>query len=168
MNTGKKKTSIKDYQKALSSFSKAMKYFHKGDFDKAKPALEDFIKSHSEEKELLDRARLYLDIIQARGEKESIPLKSFDDYYQQGIFLLNQGRYEEALDLFKKANKKKAKQAKVYYALASAFCLMDDKDKCIANLRKAKELDEFYGILAQNETDFDVFREDEEFNSLFE
>jgi len=168
LDTEKKKTSINDYQKALSSFSKAMKYFHKGDFDKAKPALKDFIKSHSEEKELLDRAKLYIDIIQGREEKESIPLKSFDDYYQQGIFLLNQGRYEESLELLKKANKKKAKQAKVYYALANVFCLMDQKDKCIANLRKAMELDEFYGILAQNETDFEVFREDEEFNSLFE
>ncbi len=159
---------MNDYQKALSSFNKAMKYFHKGDFDKAEPSLKDFIKSHSEEKELLDRAKLYLDIIQARGEQESISLKSFDDYYQHGIFRLNQGRYEEAIDLFKKANKKKAKQAKVYYAIANAYCLMDEKDKCIANLRKAMELDEFYGILAQNETDFDVYREDEEFNSIFE
>lgn len=159
---------MNDYQKALSSFNKAMKYFHKGDFDKAEKSLKDFIKSHSEEKELLDRAKLYLDIIQASGEQESISLKSFDDYYQYGIFRLNQGRYEEAIDLFKKANKKKAKQAKVYYAIANAYCLMDEKDKCTANLRKAMELDEFYGILAQNETDFDVYREDEEFNSIFE
>jgi len=159
---------MNDYQKALSSFNKAMKYFHKGDFDKAEQSLKDFIKSHSEEKELLDRAKLYLDIIQASGEQESISLKSFDDYYQYGVFRFNQGRYEEAIDLFKKANKKKAKQAKVYYAIANAYCLMDEKDKCIANLRKAMELDEFYGILAQNETDFDVYREDEEFNSIFE
>jgi len=159
---------MNDYQKALSSFNKAMKYFHKGDFDKAEQSLKDFIKSHSEEKELLDRAKLYLDIIQASGEQESISLKSFDDYYQYGVFRLNQGRYEEAIDLFKKANKKKAKQAKVYYAIANAYCLMDEKDKCIANLRKAMELDEFYGILAQNETDFDVYREDEEYNSIFE
>ncbi|HZX10406.1 MAG TPA: hypothetical protein VFG01_05600 [Acidobacteriota bacterium] len=168
MDTEKKKTSMNDYQKALSSFNKAMKYFHKGDFDKAEQSLKDFIKSHSEEKELLDRAKLYLDIIQASGEQESISLKSFDDYYQYGVFRLNQGRYEEAIDLFKKANKKKAKQAKVYYAIANAYCLMDEKDKCIANLRKAMELDEFYGILAQNETDFDVYREDEEYNSIFE
>jgi tetratricopeptide (TPR) repeat protein len=168
LDTDKKKTSMNDYQKALSSFNKAMKYFHKGDFDKAEQSLKDFIKSHSEEKELLDRAKLYLDIIQASREQESFSLKSFDDYYQYGVFRLNQGRYEEAIDLFKKANRKKAKQAKVYYAIANAYCLMDEKDKCIANLRKAMELDEFYGILAQNETDFDVYREDEEFNSIFE
>lgn len=145
-----------------------MKYFHKGDFDKAKQSLEDFIKSHNKEKELLDRAKLYLDIIQARGKKDSIPLKSFEDYYQYGIFRLNQGRYEDALDLFRKANKKKAKQAKVYYAIADAYCLMGEKDKCISNLKKAVKLDEFYGILAQNETDFDELREDEEFNLIFE
>jgi tetratricopeptide (TPR) repeat protein len=168
LDTDKKKTSMNDYQKALSSFNKAMKYFHKGDFDKAEQSLKDFIKSHSEEKELLDRAKLYLDIIQASREQESFSLKSFDDYYQYGVFRLNQGRYEEAIDLFKKANRKKAKQAKVYYAIANAYCLMDEKDKCIANLRKAMELDEFYGILAQNETDFDVYRGDEEFNSIFE
>jgi len=166
--TEKKKTSMNDYQKALSSFNKAMKYFHKGEFDKAKKSLDDFVKAHSEEKELLDRAKLYLDIIQARGEKDSIPLKSFEDHYQYGIFRLNQGRFEEAIDLFQKANKKKSKQAKVYYAIANAYCLMEEKDKCISNLKKAVELDEFYGILAQNETDFDVFREDEEFNQIFE
>lgn len=159
---------MNDYQKAWLSFDKAMKYFHKGDFDKAKQLLEDFIKTHHQEKEFLDRAKIYLNIIQEREEKDSIPLNSFEDYYQYGIFRLNQGRFGEALDLFKKANKKKANQAKTYYAMANAYCLMDEKDKCIMNLRKAVELDKFYGILAQNEPDFDVFREDEEFNRIFE
>ena len=80
MNTEKKQTSKNDYQKALSSFGNAMKHFHKDDLDKAKQSLEDFVKSHSEEKELLDRAKLYLEIIKQRGIKDSIPLKSFEDY----------------------------------------------------------------------------------------
>ncbi len=168
MNTEKKQTPKNDYQKALLSFGKAMKYFHKDDFDKAKESLKDFVKSHSEEKELLDRAKLYLEIIKQRGTKDSIPLKSFEDYYQYGIFCLNQGRYEKAVDLFQKANKKKSKQGKVYYAIADTFCLMGEKEKCFANLRKAIKLDKFYAVLAQNEADFSVFMEDEEFKSLFD
>ncbi|MBD3414651.1 MAG: tetratricopeptide repeat protein [Candidatus Aminicenantes bacterium] len=168
MNKAKKKTSMDDYQKALSSFSKAMKFFRKQDFDKAKQSLDDLIKEHSEEMELIDRAKLYLEIIKHRKEKESPTLKSFEDLYQYGIFRMNQGKHEQALDLFQKANKKKPKQGKVYYAMADTYCLMGDKDKCISSLKTAIQLDEFYGILAQNETDFDVFEEDEEFNSLFE
>ncbi len=168
MNTEKKQTSKNDYQKALSSFANAMKYFHKDDLDKAKQSLEDFVKSHSEEKELLDRAKLYLEIIKQRGAKDSIPLKSFEDYYQYGIFRLNQGRYEEAIDLFQKANKKEPNQGKVYYAIANAFWLIGEKDKCMANLRKAIKLDKFYAILAQNEADFSEVMEDEEFSSIFD
>jgi len=159
---------MNNYQKALSSFSKAMKYFRKNDFDKAKQALENFIKDFNEEKELIDRAKIYLNIIEERSKGDSIPVKSFEDCYQLGIFRLNQGRYEEAIDLFKKANKKKADQGKVYYAIADTYCLMGDKDKCLSNLKKAVELDEFYGILARNEADFDVFKEDEEFKNFFE
>jgi tetratricopeptide (TPR) repeat protein len=168
LDTEKKKISTGDYQKALSSFSKAMEYFHKGNFDKAKQHLEDFIKTHGEEKEILDRAKLYLDIVKAREQKEDIPPKTFEDCYQYGIFRLNQGRYEEAIELFQKANKKKPKQGKIHYALADAYCLMGQKDKCLLNLKEAIKLDEFYGILAQNETDFDPFKEDEEFKSIIE
>jgi len=168
LNTEKKQTSKNDYEKALSSFGSAMKYFHKDDLDKAKQSLKDFVKSHSEEKELLDRAKIYLAIIKQRETKDSMPLKSFEDYYQQGIFRLNQGRYEEAIDFFQEANKKKPNQGKVYYGIANAFCLMGEKDKCMANLRKAVSLDKFYAILAQNEADFSEFMEDEEFSSIFD
>lgn len=168
MNTGKKKTSLDDYQKALSTFNKAMQYFHKEDFEKAKQHLEQFVESHSEEKELLDRAKIYLKIIQNREQKDPVSLKSFEDYYQYGIFRLNQGKYEEAIELFEKANKKKPNQGKVYYATADAYCLMGKKEECLKNLKKAVELDEFYGILAQNEPDFDEFEEDEEFKLVFE
>jgi TolA-binding protein len=54
------------FQKALASYSQAMKSFHSRDFDKAKELLEQFIDKFASEKEFVDRAKIYLTICDSR------------------------------------------------------------------------------------------------------
>ncbi|MFB0565634.1 MAG: tetratricopeptide repeat protein [Candidatus Aminicenantaceae bacterium] len=152
-----------DYDKVLLAYSTAMKAFHKGEFQKAVELLKTFLEKYCTEKELVDRAHIYLSICNERLEETSIKLKTFNDYYQYSIYKINSGEYEEALKLLKKAQELNPQEGKIFYLLADVYCLMGDTDNCLEHLRKAIQIDKNFKILAQNERDFESLREDKKF-----
>jgi len=164
----KEKEKIKkdDYQKALLAYNQAMKAYHKGEYEKASELLKDFLEKFSSEKELVDRVHVYLAISGARKEKEKVQLKTFNDYYEYSVYKINQGDYEEALKLLDKAYEMKPKEGKVLYLMADTYCLMEQAEQCLEHLKKAIQLDKFFGILAQNEGDFELLWEDKKFKLI--
>lgn len=157
-----------EYQKALAAYSDAMKEFHKGKFEKASESLENFLEKFPTEKELMDRAKIYISICEVRTKesKESFPLKTVEDYYQFGIYKMNSGDFEEALKSFEKALKMAPDDGKIYYSMADLCCLMGQTELCLENLKKAIQIDKYFRILAQNETDFEPVWEDKKFKLI--
>jgi tetratricopeptide (TPR) repeat protein len=163
----KEEKSKKDtYEKALAAFSEAMKEFHKGKLDKAQELLKIFIEKYDSEKELLDRAKIYLQMIQERGKKETIPLKTVDDYVFQSIYKINRGAHEEALKLLEKALEMKAEEGRVYYLMADAHILMGKTEEAMECLKKSFQRDKIYRTLAQNEIDFEPLWDDKKFKLI--
>lgn len=162
-----KEIALKDiYQKALAAYTQAMKAFHKGDYQRASALLEAFLEMFPSEKELVDRAEIYLSICKSRLEKKTIPLRTFEDCYQQGVYQLNQGNYEDALKLLEKTLEMRPNEGKVYYLSALAYCLLDQEDPCLENLKKAIQLDKYFKILAQNEVGFGSYWENKKFKLI--
>ena len=155
-----------DYEKSLSAYSQAMKAFRKGDYQRAAELLKEFLKKHVSEKEFVDRAQVYLSICEERPKDTGVELKSSDDYYQFGIYKLNQGEYEESLKLLKKAAEMEPKEGKFVYSMADCYCLMGNDQKCLENLKKAIQMDKYFKILAQNERDFEPLWEDKRFKLI--
>lgn len=154
------------YMKALSAYGDAMKEFHKGKLEKAGELLKAFLEKHDTEKELVDRAKLYLQITQEKGKKETIPLKTFDDYIFYSVYKINSGAYEEALQLLEKALEMKGEEGRVFYLMADAYVLMGKTDEAMDCLKKAFQKDKFYRILAQNEADFEPLWDDKKFKLI--
>ena len=165
MAKAKEKAKKDDYQKALATYSQAMKSFRKKE-DKACELLKDFVAKYSSEKELVDRAQIYLIICEGRKQKAKVSLKAFEDYYQYGIYKMNQGEYEEALKLFQKAQDKEPKEGKVPYLMATIYCLTGKQEECLDSLKKAVHLDKFFKILANNESNFTDIKEDKRFKLI--
>lgn len=155
-----------DYQKALSVYTQAMKAFHKGDCARASQLLKTFKEKYSAEKELIDRAQIYLSICEERKQKEKIQLKSLDDYFQYSVYKMNQGDYQEALKMLEKARQMKPKEGKILYLMADVYCLLGNNEKCLDHLKKAIQVDKFFSILAQNESDFEEIRKDKRFKLI--
>lgn len=164
----KEKDEVKkdEYEKALSAYSQAMKPFHKGDYKKADELLNAFLDKHGSEKELVDRARIYLTICGEQQSKEKVQLKTFEDNYQHGVFKTNQGDYKEALKLLEKAREMKPKEGKILYLMADIYCLKGENEKCFELLKKAIQLDKYFSILARNERDFESLWEDKKFRLI--
>ncbi len=162
----KEKATKDHYEKILSTYTRAMKPFHKGDYKKAAEMLKEFVEKHQDEKEFVDRAQIYLEICKGRKAKEKIQLKTFDDYYRYSVYKVNQGNYEEAQKLLEKARAMNPKEGKVLYLMADAYCLMNRKEQCLEHLKKAIQMDRYFRILAQNEADFESLKEDKKFKLI--
>jgi len=164
----KEKDKVKkdEYEKALSAYSQAMKPFHKGDYEKAAELLKAFLNKHGSERELVDRAQIYLTVCGEKKSKEKVPMKTFDDYYQYGVLKINQGDYEEALKLLEKAREMRPKEGKILYLMADIYCLKNENEQCFDFLKKAIQLDKYFSILARNERDFESLWEDKKFKLI--
>jgi tetratricopeptide (TPR) repeat protein len=159
----KQKKKIDSYEKAILSFGEAVKTFRKGNCEKAVELFKALMKKHASEKELVDRAQTYLEICQKVKSEKTIPLKTFDDLYENGVILMNKGEYEEALMLFNKAVEKDPSYAKILYFIAAIHQLMGNTDQSLEFLKKSIQKDKYFKILAQNDSDFEALREDKKF-----
>lgn len=155
-----------EYQKVLAAFSQAMKEFHKGDFEKAVELLKVFIEKYPSDREVVDRASIYLSIAQKRPKSETVSPKSFEDCCRVAILKINQHAYEDAEKLLEKALEFKENEGLVHYLLAAVRCLMGRQEASLDDLKKAIQKDRMFSIMAQNETDFQPLWEDKKFKIL--
>jgi len=154
------------YEKALSAYGEAMKEFHKDRMDKAQELLKSFLEKYDAEKELVDRAKIYLEIATEKGKKETVSLKTSDDYFHYSVYKMNTKDYEGALKLLQKALEMKEDEGKAYYLMANVYVLMGNTEEALEQLKKAFQKDKFYRILAQNESDFEPLWDDKKFKLI--
>ena len=164
--TEKKTKQQTDFEKSMSQYEQAMRVFHKGDFGKAEELLAAFVANESQERELFDRAQLYLTICRGKKDKTSLPLKTFDDYFNAGVYNINSGLQKEALKLLTKAGELEPKEGRVPYMMSMAAFKDGDEEGSLKYLQKAVQLDEYFKILAQNETDFEKLLKNEAFQNI--
>jgi tetratricopeptide (TPR) repeat protein len=162
------RTKKDEYQKALTAYADAIKEFRREKFEKAIEMLKAFLERHPAEKELADRARIYIAISEGRlkGKGDPISLKTAEDHYQYGIYKMNAGEYDESVKLFEKAAKLDPESGKVHYALADVSCLMGQAEESLEHLKKAVQVDKSFRVLAQNEPDFEPLWEDKKFKLI--
>jgi tetratricopeptide (TPR) repeat protein len=155
-----------EYQKALAAYGQAVKEFHKGDFEKATELLKGFIEKFPVDKEIVDKAKSYLAIVQKRPKKESASPKGFEDHTRVGVVKINQGDHAGAVKILEKALEFKEKEGLVYFLLADVHCLMGQADTALDYLKKAIQKDKTFSVLAQNEPDFEALWEDKKFKLI--
>jgi tetratricopeptide (TPR) repeat protein len=152
-------------QAQMKVYEEAMAFFHQQKFQRAKQELEKVLEGPS--KELADRARMHLRIVEQRMKPsaEQNP-KSPEDHYQRGVAMMNLGRWDEARESLEKARKLAPKLDHVHYALAALDCLTGEADSAMANLKVAIELRPANRYHARNDEDFAFLQEDPRFTEL--
>ncbi len=152
--------------KALKTYEQGLKLFGRGEYAKSASEFNAVIKESPGEREICDRARIYLNLCKARTAGPAPKPKTAEEAYYQGILAANDGRLQEASQVFEGALKQGAGNEKLHYALASVNALMENRDGALANLGKAIELNRSNKVLALNDTDFDSLRDDPDFLAL--
>jgi len=152
--------------KAIKGYEEALKVFARREFAKAAHLFESIVKEFPTEREVCDRARTYLAVCKSHTAAPPPKPRTADDFYYQGVVAGNDGRLQEAADLFDKSVKQDPHSDKSHYALASVYCQMNDKSRAMACLGKAIELHAGNKVQALNDPEFDPLRDDEEFMNL--
>ena len=153
-------------EKAIEEFALAVKHFQKRDLARARDVLKEILQKFPAEMEILDRVNTYL-LVCERGLHPVGPrLKDADDYYHQGVFLMNERNLEEATRMFERALVSDPGSEKVMYAQAAALALYGKRGESLEMLRRAIGSSHANVARAANDADFESLRDDPEFLGL--
>jgi predicted Zn-dependent protease len=155
-----------DEEKAIEEFAAAVKLFHKRDLQRAREQFKALMEKYPLLKELGDRARTYIQVCDRSAQSPTPRLKDANDYYYQGVILMNRSSVEEASRMFEKALALEPGNEKVLYGQAACLALSGRPGESIDLLRRAIAGNASNRALAANDPDFESLRDDSEFRSI--
>jgi tetratricopeptide (TPR) repeat protein len=169
MSVAKKGAAERRASQAIELFEKGVKALGRKEYDKAREHFDAIIASHSGERDVAERARSYravCDRALGEGKRAAYRPKGFDELLNYGVFLHNRGEFDEALKSLRQAAEIHPRNENVLYCLAATSARAGDTDSALKALRSAISVSPETRALARRDSDFDVLREDDEFNAL--
>jgi tetratricopeptide (TPR) repeat protein len=152
-------------QQQLKLYEEGVQAFQQQKYAKAKLSLEKVIAGPG--KELADRARMHLRVTEQRlARQPAANPRSTEDHYQQGVAMMNLGRWDDAREHLLKARKMTPKADYVFYAMAALDCLTGEAEAAMENLKVAISLRPENRYHARNDEDFAFLQEDPRFTEL--
>jgi tetratricopeptide (TPR) repeat protein len=153
------------FEQQLKLYEQAVQHFQQQKFVKAKELLEKVQAGPG--KELADRARVHLRIVDQRMAKQPVPtVRTPEEHYQAGVGMMNVGRWDEAREHLLRARKLAPKADYVFYAMAALDCLTGEAESAMENLKVAIQLRPENRYHARNDEDFAFLQEDPRFTEL--
>lgn len=169
MNAKKAAVSDRRSAQAVELFEKAMRALGKRDYERAKEHLESLLSAHAEERDVAERARLYLGVCRRSLEKRpAFKPKTFDELLNYGVFLHNRGEFDEALKFLGQAAEQQPKNEHVLYCIAASAAQSGDVSGALKSLRAAIQANPASRAQARADADFDPIRENEEFVEILD
>jgi tetratricopeptide (TPR) repeat protein len=118
--------------------------------------------------EIQSRSKFYKMLCDARINPVKIEARDDEDYLIDGIFHLNVGNLDNALERFKYLEEKKYNNPYLDYLTSLVHLKKGDIDTCLMYLQMAIKADEFYKTIAYNEPDFESLFENDKFTEMVE
>ncbi|MFN2385372.1 MAG: tetratricopeptide repeat protein [Thermoanaerobaculia bacterium] len=148
----------KDYDRGVTALQKKK-------LEEAERHFLDLVQKYPDEKELGDRARVYLAVCERQKRAAQPSLTEPEDFYYAAVYEKNRGNVDEAIEHLKRAAKKNG-GGKVDFLLACCYAQQGALDSAVEHLRKAIEEDQRNRVLARNDRDFDGVRATPQFQEL--
>ena len=154
------------HEKALKEFERGVGLLQKQSYSEAIERFQAIVGSFPQEKELTDRAQVYLRICQNVLERKEPQPRKPEDFFYFGVIKANEANYDEAVKFLEKALQANPKDEKVHYVMASTLAAKGDRREALEHLREAIELNAANRIYARNDPDFEPIRDDDNFQNL--
>lgn len=151
---------------AVEVFERGFKALQQRSFADAAATLSSIFDAYPDEKELHERARVYLAICERQSAAgRSQEPRTVEERMNAATVALNRGAFEEAIGLLRAID---GGNDVVYYMLAVAHASLGDAAQAIPHLRRAVELNPENRYLALQDADFQPLRDDPGFAALLE
>jgi tetratricopeptide (TPR) repeat protein len=152
-------------ENARKDFDRGFTALQKKKIDEAERNFLDLIQKYPDEKELVDRSRVYLAVCERQKNAAHPALVEPEDFYYAALLEKNRGNVPEAIEHAKRAIRKNG-GGKVDFLLACCYAQTGEVDTALEHLRRAIEEDKRHRILARHDRDFDPVRETPGFQEL--
>jgi tetratricopeptide (TPR) repeat protein len=163
----------KQLKSVTEEFTKGVALFREREYQQAFEIFNRTIDEYEDSQyysviEIQGRSKFYTALCHARLNPVKTDDWDDDDYLNDGIFHLNAGNPDKALERFKYLEEKKYSHPNLDYLLSLVHLKKDDKETCLMYLKKAIKSDEFFKVVAYNEPDFEPMFENDEFTGMVE
>jgi len=163
----------KELQTITGEYEKALQLFQKKSYHKANAAFKQIIETYKDSEfysvlEIQTRAKVHSAITQAQLHPATIKLETMQDYIWEGVYQLNAGNTDKALELFSHAEKENNKDAYLYYLMAATYLKKEDTANSLRYVEKCLKKDASYKVIVYNEPDFELLLQNQDFLNLVE
>lgn len=151
---------------AVDAFERGFQALQQRQFTRAAELLGAVVGNFPDEKELLERARVYLSICARQaGLRDSRP-RSFEERVNAATVAINRGAFAEGLASLRKLESEDPGCDHVHYMLCVVYTSSGESAKALEHLRRAIELNPEKRCLSAQDADLEPLRQNAGFAAL--
>jgi tetratricopeptide (TPR) repeat protein len=151
------------YVKAIGLYENGLKAMRRRHFDRAATSFGKLLEQFPEERDLLERARLYLRVCERESGPSKKAPRTVNERILAATLALNRHDAEGALALLRSAAVAHPDNDYIQYMLALGHALRNDADSAAQHLIEAIKLNPENRLQANQEPDFDAIRKAQPF-----
>jgi len=156
------------YFEAVAVYERGLEALQRHEYRIAADLFQSVLRQYSEEKELHERVRLYLNICERHAAPRDDGPQTLEERLFASTLALNGGRYDEAIQLLRLVRDEDADNDHALYMLAVAHAQRGEHAEAIAHLERAIALNPENRALARHDPDLEPIRDDDAFRSALD
>jgi len=156
------------YHEAVAMYERGLQALQRRDFAASAAALRTVIERYPDERELLERARLYLKVCERELEPKEPAPKTADEWVYAATVAQNSGDVASALRHLQRALTEDPRHEHAHYMMAVASAQRRDTAAAVDHLRRAIAMNPENRSRARQDADLDPIRDDAGFRAAIE
>jgi tetratricopeptide (TPR) repeat protein len=154
-------TSRAGYPEAVALYEQGVAALQSHEYSRASTLLRSVLSGYPEEKELHERARLYLNVCERQVASRAAIPKSPEELIFAATVAFNSADYDEALTHLRTATRDAPDHDHALYMLAAVLALRGETAEAVPVLLRAIELNPENRAMARHDPDVESLRQDE-------
>jgi Tfp pilus assembly protein PilF len=147
-------------------YERGLQALQRRDFAASAEALRNVIERYPDERELLERARLYLKVCERELEPKDPPPKTPDEWVYAATVSLNAGDESAAIRNLQRALTDEPRHDHAHYMMGVVAARRGDGVAALEHLRQAVALNPENRSLAKQDPELEAFRDDPSFRAV--
>ena len=153
------------YVEAVALYERGLAALQRHDYNGAADIFESVLRQYTEEKELHERVRSYLNICRRQAAPREATPKTVDERLYAATLSINGGRYDEAITHLRLVRDEDPNNDHALYMLAVAHAQRGEHTEAIAHLERAIALNHENRAVARQDPDLEPLRADDSFRA---
>lgn len=156
------------FYEAVAIYERGVQALQRHDYANGADLFRTVIEKYPEERELLERARLYLRVCERETERQAPPPQTAGDFVYAATVALNAGDHSGALSHLQRAISADADNDHAHYIMAAALSLRGRSEEALQHLERSIALNPENRSQARQDPDLDNIRHHQGFRSALE